>query len=335
MAETINIKEEILNIIEEDKDIEKDVVEFSEEHVKKILGNKLKELMENKNKNYLSELVTDINRLKQLMTEAENFEGSIQWWRMHTHISGKKTRDIANDEDLNEAFKLVNKISSFLRGEEEIILRVIVTNNSGKTEVFEIPEDLVKTKVVRSEYTDKEGKNHKINEIQYLLSSVKQQGKKMEVSKAFEEHFDYFTQVAERLKKQNSERYSGMNKGHIAEAFYSHFNFVHDESDYTNETLFDQTSLTGREVGPALYAAMNNNIGWWAAGDVENIQIKTSKNLRLASIQSIKILANELVSLFEGNTFDWHHFEEVYTERGQLKVQEEVKESYKQKRNKT
>lgn len=325
--------EQILNSVIKNKEVEQDAIEYSEEQIKKILGSKMQDLMQNKNKKFFSNLTEDINKLKKLVTDMENFEGSLQWWNWHVHITlGKEQIKDIEDENLIEAFDLINKISATLRGEEEIILRVVVRNDkTGRLEVFEIPEHLVKKNIYRGSDTDEEGKTKKVNEIRYSLEDVKKNGTKMKVSQAFEDHYSEFTNVAERLKKQNKNRYSGLNKGHIAEAFYAHFNYVHNEADYTNNNLFDQNKLTGHEVGPALWAAKTNKIGWWAAGDVENIQIKTSKNLRLASIQSIKILANQLLSLFGEDSFNWENFEKIYTEKGQLAVQEQVKESLKNK----
>ena len=142
------------------------------------------------------------------------------------------------------------------------------------------------------------------------------------VSDAFIRHYNnFFEKGIEWRAERNQE--NSINEGHITEAFYAHFA---QSGESFNKKRFSSKHLTSDFIGPLISAAASNKLGWWAAGDVGNLQIKALNN-RLASIQSIKIMANQLIYFFSQDEFDWSHFNSIFTEEGALKIQKTVKET--------
>jgi len=277
---------------------------------------------------FLENLYKKVKELIEVMDVEEQYCYDYQWWMRHIGTSiPEQIHDITGDQNIEKAFILVNEIGTMLRGEEDIVLRISIWNSRRKVGFIDISESELEGKTRRSQgaWTSKKtGKIHTYDNLLYDLNKINDQKHQLDVSDAFVKHYESFLEKSREWwgKHYPDKRY---NEGYAVEAFYVHFT---RSGENFNDTSFKQ-HIRSNFIGPLIDEAMKNYIGWWASGDIGHLQIK-ALNYRLASVKSIKIMANQLISLFNSDTFDWKQFHKVFTEKGQIAVAEALKEEIAQ-----
>ena len=308
---------QVFNLLAEDKEFIKNIREQIQKENVNLTGKELEQAVQKKANTVIKEIQTKINKLKKLMNKSEkNLKINLYYWRTKQGVSGIGTKNNSImyniiDDDIQEAFNLINEIAAMMRGEEEIILRVSLIGKDGKVHIVEVPESKVKTNITETKYKNKQTETEYIvKELQYSLKDLKDNYKEMKISNSFNNHYMKFFEMSHSLISER-EAFKGANEGHITEAFYEHFNSQHPGKSFS-ETIEDD--LDTRQVAISLWSSYKNKAGWWKAGDVANIQIK-ALNTRLASVNSIKVLANQMMFLFSQDIFDWSRFKKVFTEQ--------------------
>lgn len=306
----VELKNNITNILENENFLN-NVAKAISEKTGKDIGSITEKEIRDRTIYLKGQLVTAILELNTIMVKTENSVkiSNLWWWKKYQGIGETiHSSDLYEIEDYDKAFKLVNKIAAILRGEEDIILRVQRVDSDGNITIYEIPESKLITHKV-----ERKGKNGLIEQLEYNFSELKNSAKERKVSKSFQNHFNLFKNQATNFlekKTPSSLRYN-FNEGTITEAFYRHLYQTHKgESYYSNSFNED---ITEQQTAIDIYYSINTT-GWWKAGDVANVQIK-GNNERLASIQSIKIIANQLLMLFADDKFNWNQFNLVFTEK--------------------
>ena len=308
-----------------------------------LVGKKFEKAIKQKEIEFANSLNEKIIRLQEIITkEEQKIQIHLGWWRKFQHIAGIGNKIDQNmiydihEDNLQEAFRLINEIAALLRGEKDIELLVVAMSKDGEAEFFQISESEVATEAHHSSYiSSKTNREHHINEMRYITEELMKQENKLGVSQKFVDHFNqYFETSSEMIEREKSFQKLNINKGHITEAFFNHILTTHAVSDFSSfdEDIADvQSTKENRiQIRKELRGAVSNWAGWWRAGDVANLQIKLINNTRLASISSIKIMANQLVYLFNQNTFNWDRFYKVFSEKAKKPIKKAAKNSIKE-----
>lgn len=307
------------------------------------IENRLTKLMTQRYKNNKSkidkDIITEISKKILQLQNLLNFNKVIEnhktgYYAAFTDPNGKslpKWSSIIYDKQSkaswDEIFKLCSDILDFIRNnalEKDKLIVYSTGKINGKTVLKRISFGNESEAEIR---TSSNKKNIKYSTIENELFKAKQITDETKQEINLQNHFQQFHAVAEEAKQSNKKAY---NEGHILEAFHRHNYFVHnfrieslDDIAKFNYRLHPNNDEYRKNVYMNLWYSINSD-AWFTGGDVANTQVK-GNNRKLASVQSVQMVASKIIELFASdNNLSAaemeRQFKTLFTQEGWIKM---------------
>lgn len=175
--------------------------------------------------------------------------------------------------------------------------------------------------------TSSTGENIKYSMIENEFFKAKKITNETKQEINLQNHYQQFYTIAMEAKQNNKEAY---NEGHILEAFHRHNYFAHkfrmeslDDIAKFNYRLHPDNDKYRKDVYINLWYSINAD-AWFTGGDVANTQVK-GDNRKLASVQSVQMVASKIIELFASDnnlsaTEMERQFKTLFTQEGWIKM---------------